>query len=205
VTVSTEASFSLASDFLRALSSMKSFIMLIIMMTNSGGAFVGLPPDIEIGLIICKMMMPIKYIFAVFVIWYKKFNGIKLANVYLLVLMALDPKATSCTYVPTLKFQYGVASSLALRSAVFTCSIGVSRSSSMSGYFYVYFYVYSDVALMSVTGAEVPSLKACSDTPDADFSASDSSELPSLMFVELLSVLASLSSGSFAYQILCQI
>lgn len=124
---------------------------------------------------------------------------------YLLVLMALDPKATSCTYVPTLKFQYGVASSLALRSAVFTCSIGVSRSSSMSGYFYVYFYVYSDVALMSVTGAEVPSLKACSDTPDADFSASDSSELPSLMFVELLSVLASLSSGSFAYQILCQI
>lgn len=49
---STGASFSVESDFLRALSSIKSLIMLTKIMNNRGGRLVGEPPDMDMGLII---------------------------------------------------------------------------------------------------------------------------------------------------------
>ena len=82
--------FSCLSDFYLTKSSKKSLIIETEMTKHNGGKLVGFPNVIEIGLIHCKTHTTRKKMLAGFVIWWNKFKGKKLHQVYLLVLTLFE-------------------------------------------------------------------------------------------------------------------
>lgn len=125
-------SFSSASLFYRTLSSKKSFIPLTAITKSRGGKLVGLPPVIDIGLIIYRQQITMKYRLAGFNNWWRKFNGRNERGVYLLVLITLDASGIE-SVIPIKRQRLATLIASDFRDSLLLGTVSISNASSKTG------------------------------------------------------------------------